>query len=597
MKSATLLSLLAITVFAQLSTAADKPEKPLVAVYDLEGVISESGRQEESLLGLNMDASRPLTLLDLSRSLAKAATDDSLKAVVVDADGAMLDFAQIEELRRQLMTLRDAGKDVWIYTEHLGNGTALLGSAANHFTLMPEADCAFHGINAESMYFKGLLDRMGVRAEVVHIGDFKSFGETFYRTGPSDYAKQQQEQLVDSIYQQLVDGVAAGRKLDPAKVRSIIDDGGINARGMVEAGIADEVLYRTDFVKKLRETYGKDAKFDQEYELPDLDGPQIDGIMDIFKLAFSQGDSSRSREDFIAVVAMDGDITEESIAPLRSEILKLAKNQKAKALVLRVNSPGGSALASELLWEATDEWKSTKKPFVASMGGVAASGGYYISCGADRIFADGGSITGSIGVVGMKFVIADALGKLGVSTHSIQRGKNAGAMSMMREFSEEEAKLVRESMEEVYATFKSRVVEGRGKALKGELEPLAGGRVYSGLQALEIGLVDEIGGLQDAIAHATLQAKLIDPEVRLLPEPKSALEGLFAKPEKKPDDEIIRASVAPGTTAKLRALMIQSGLAGTLPDFAKIALSRLSSRIEAFQETRILMIGPDFDLR
>lgn len=588
---------MAITLFAPISAAADKPEKPLIAVYDLEGMISESGRQDESLLGLDMDASRPLTLLDLSRSLAKAATDDALKAVVVDADGAMLDFAQIEELRRQLILLRDAGKDVWMYTEHLGNGTALLGSAANHFTLMPEADCSFHGINAESMYFKGLLDRMGVQAEVIHIGDFKSFGETFYRTGPSDYAKQQQEQLIDSIYQQLVDGVAEGRKLDPAKVRSVIDDGSINARGMVDAGIADELLYRTDFVKKLRETYGKDAKFDRSYELPDLDGPEIDGIMDILKLAFSQGDSGSSREDFVAVVAMDGDITEESIAPLRSEILKLAKNKKARALVLRVNSPGGSALASELLWEATDEWKSTKKPFVVSMGGVAASGGYYISCGADRIFADGGTITGSIGVVGMKFVISDALEKIGISIHSTQRGKNAGAMSMMRDFSEEEAKLVRKSMEEVYATFKSRIVDGRGKALKGELEPLAGGRVYSGVQALETGLIDEIGGLQDAIAHATLQAKLQNPEVRLLPEPKSALEGLFAKPEKKSDDEIIRATVTPDATAKLRALMIQSGLAGTLPDFAKTALSRLSSRIEAFQETRILMIGPDFDLR
>jgi protease IV len=590
-----LLGLLACSTFA--AAAEEKPVKPKIAVYDLEGVISESGQGSESLLGLSMNPSRPLTMLDLTRSLEKANVDAAVKAVVLDVDGARLDLSQLQEIRGQLLALRASGKDVWMYTEHLANGTALLGSAANHFTLMPEADCKFDGICAESMYFKGLLDKIGVRADVIHIGDFKSFGESFYRTGPSEYAKQQEEKLVDSIFSQIVEGVATGRKMEPAKVRAAIDDGGLTASEIVVAGLADHLMYRTDFVRKLHETYGEDADFDREYELPDLDGPEITGLMDFFKLMFSEANKGKARKDFVAVVALDGDITDESVAPVRTQILKLAKEDKAKALVLRVNSPGGSAKASEVLWEATDEWNATGKPFVVSMGGVAASGGYYVSSAADRIFAGEGTITGSIGVVGMKIVVAEAMEKIGITTSTTQRGKNAGAMSMMRGFSEEEAKLVRDSMTEVYTTFKKRVTDGRGKALKGDLEALAGGRVYSGKDALEIGLIDEIGGLHDAIAWVSGEAKLENPEVKLLPEPKSGLEGLFAQPDKLEDDEIIRASLAPTPATQLRAMIQGSGALDTLPEPAKTAVVRLASRLEAFRKSQVLLIGPDFDLR
>ena len=596
MKHWLLRHLLASALIPLAFAATEKETKPIVAVYDLDGSVSESGQGDPTMFDLAMETSRPLTLHDLSRSLDKATKDDSVKAVVLDADGAELDFAQIQEIRRHLSALRAAGKDVWMYTEHLSNGTALLGSAANHLTLMPEADCSFHGIHAESRYYKGMLDKAGVRAEVIHIGDFTSYGETFYRTGPSEEARKQEEKLIDSIFGQVVAQVAAGRKLAPEKVRAIIDDGSLNAKRIVDAGLADHLMYRTDFVRKLHETYA-DAEFDREYELPDLEGPEITGLMDVFKLMFSDSDSTKARKDFVAVVPVDGDITEDFIAPLRSQILKLAKEPKAKALVLRVNSPGGSALASELLWEATDEWNATGKPFVVSMGGVAASGGYYVASGANRIFAEEGTITGSIGVVGMKFVVGEAFEKLGITTHTIQRGKNAGANSMTRSFSEEETKLVRDSMLEVYGTFKKRVTDGRGKALKGDLEPLAGGRVYSGSQALEIGLVDEIGGLQEAIAHACASAKLDNPEVKLLPEPKSGLEGLFAKPDKGDDDEIIRANVKSDASGMLRSALLETGIANALPATARTSVSRLISRLEAFQNCRVLMLGPDFDLK
>lgn len=586
-------SLLWISPTPGVGAEAEEP-KPIIAVYDLEGPLSESGQADESLLSLTMDSSRPLTMLDLTRSLEKAAADSKVKAVVLDVDGAEIDFSQIQQIRRQLLALRAAEKDVWLYTEQLTNRSALLGSAVNHFTLMPGADCSFNGVHAESMYFKGMLDKMGIRADVVHIGDFKSFGENFYRTGPSDYALKQEEALIDSIFSQIVGQVADGRKLKVDQVRDLIDDGSLTAQKAVDAKLADHLMYRTDFVAKLKETYGESADFDRSYELPDLGGPEITGMMDMFKLMFSGSNKRGYRKDFIAVVALDGDITDESVAPVRTQILKLAKEPKAKALVLRVNSPGGSALASEVLWEATDEWNATGKPFVVSMGGVAASGGYYVSSAADRIFAEEGTITGSIGVVGMKFVLGEAMEKIGITTHTIQRGKNAGLMSLVRGFSEDEAKLVRESMTEVYSIFKKRITDGRGKALKGDLESLAGGRVYSGKEALDVGLVDEIGGLQEAIAHVSREAKLENADVKLLPEPKSPFEGLFAPQKEKDDDEIIRASVAAsGFDSAIQA----SGVLDALPAPARSGVRRLVSRLDAFGKSHILLLGPDLDLR
>lgn len=589
------LTLLAASLLS--AAAADEP-KPIVAIYDLEGLISESGQTEPSLMDISMDTSRPLTTFDVTRSLEKAASDPNVKAVVIDADGAGLELPQIQEIRRRLLTIRAAGKDVWLYSEGLSSGTALLGSAANHFTLMPEADCAFDGIHAESMYFKGLLDKVGVQADVIHIGDFKSYGENYYRTGPSEPARVQEEQLIDSIYSAIVSDVAGGRKLSEAKVRELVDRGTMTATEAKDAGLADELLYRTGFNAKVRETYGADADYDFGYQLPDLDGPQIEGMMDIVELMFSSGKKTKSRKDYVAVVALEGDITDESIAPVREEILRLRKDEKAKALVLRVNSPGGSALASEVLWEATSQWKSTGRPFIVSMGGVAASGGYYVSSSADRIFAESGTITGSIGVVGMKFVLGGAMEKLGITTHSIQRGKNAGTDSMARAFSPEESELIRKSMTQVYGTFKKRVEDGRKDKLKGELESLAGGRVYSGTKALEIGLVDELGGLGEAIAFAAKQAKLETPEAKLVPEPKSAFEGIFSneKPGDLNDDELIRAKGLPGPAAQLRQSLLQNPAFSALPASAREGIERLASRMNAFRHTEILLLGPELKI-
>ncbi len=584
-----------LAFFAVLSLSiAAADEKSIVAVYDLEGALSESGRQQPSLLSFGMEATRPLTLFDLTRSLAKAAGDPQVKAVVVDVDDASMGLSQIQEIHRRLQAIRAAGKDVWLYTDVYSHGTALLGSAANHFTLMPEGHVSFSGIHSESMYFKGLLDKAGVVADVIHIGDFKSFGEEFYRTGPSDFAKEQQEELIDGIFGQITAPVAEGRKIAAEKVREMVDRGTFTAAEAKEAGLVDELKHRTDFSAAVKAAY-PDAKFDRDYELPDLGGPKIEGMMDVFRLMF-QGDKSKSgKTDYVAVVALEGGISNESVAPVRGEILKLLKDDHAKALVLRVDSPGGSALASEVLWEATDEWKASGRPFVVSMGGVAASGGYYVSSGAERIFAEAGTITGSIGVVGMKLVLGGTMEKLGISTHVTQRGKNAGAMSMFKPFSEEEAELLRRSMLDVYGTFKKRVQDGRDGRLKGDLEALAGGRVYTGTRALEIGLVDEIGGLYEAIAYVAEKAGIESGAARLSPEPKSPFEGLFSKPEKS-EDEIVRMGRAPLPVAVAVAGIFGEAKLSALPGPARDAVTRVAQRIESCSDGAIQLIGPEISI-
>jgi protease-4 len=581
----------ALSLLAALPLAAAE-EKPVVAIYDLEGVISESGRAEASLLGLDMAPTRPLTLFDLTRSLKKAAADPQVKAVVVDADDASLGLPQLQEIHRRLQAVRAAGKDVWLYTDSYSNATALLGAAANHFTLMPEGDVSFSGLYSESMYFKGLLDKAGVVADVIHIGDFKSFGEQYYRTGPSDFAKQQTEELIGGIFDQLVSEISEGRKVPAEKLRELIDLGTFTPQQAKEAGLVDELKHRTDFSAAVKAAY-EGAEFDRGYELPDLEGPEISGMMDIFKLMFQSSKSKSGRGDYIAVVPFEGEISSQSIAPVRAQVLKLLKDDKAKALVLRVDSPGGSALASEVLWEATDEWKASGRPFVVSMGGVAASGGYYISSGADRIFAEEGTVTGSIGVVGMKLVMGGAMEKLGITSHATQRGKNAGAQSMFRPFSPEESRLVRDSMLQVYGTFKRRIEAGRGERLKGELEGMAGGRVFTGARALELGLVDELGGLGEAIAYAAEKSGVDADAIKLVPEPKSPLEGLFAQPEKPEPGEIVRMGTTASPVAEAVRATLGDAKLSTLPAPAREALGEVLQRIESCADGTVQLIGPE----
>jgi protease-4 len=296
----------------------------------------------------------------------------------------------------------------------------------------------------------------------------------------------------------------------------------------------------------------------------------------------------------IAVVHVDGMIVDgksEEGGPLgrtagsttlRRALDKAAEDEAIKAVVLRVDSPGGSALASEVIWGATQRVRAAK-PFVVSMGNVAASGGYYISCGAERIFADPGTITGSIGIVGGKLVTTGMWDKLGVHWYSNHRGEHAQLFSTAREFTEHERREVYRLMNETYGTFKQRVTDGRGNRIRGDLEALAGGRVYTGVEALEIGLVDELGGLDEAIAYAARQAHVSDYDIQILPPPKTLMDIL--KEAFGLDDE----TEISATRAAWR--QADSLLQAALPALAHLDPPRAAALLTGLQRAEMLMQG------
>jgi len=564
-----------------------------IPVYDLTGVITEGGQAETNLFGFDPNPQRPITHFDIVTSLERAVESEEVPAVVVELDQAGFSFAQLEEIRRKMLAVQKAGKEVWLYTDNLSFQTALLGSAATEVVLNPEGGVMMSGLHSENLYFKGLLDKLGVLVDVVHIGDFKSAGENFYRKGPSEAAQKQSGLLLDSLYNTLVTEIAQGREITRDSLHAFIDRGVVTAEEAQKAGLVDRLQSRTDFVTTLEEKYGEEAIFDRSYVRNGEEDPEIKGFFDLMKLLFNSKKSSVLDEPYLGVVVLDSAISFASIEPVRSEVLKLVHDEMCKALVLRVNSPGGSALASEVLWEALDEFSQTERPFIVSMGSVAASGGYYVASGADMIFAEPMTITGSIGVVGMKVALGEMMDSIGVTTHEMKRGAHADLYNSTRRFSPVEREMVRESMLEVYDVFKQRIIDGRGERLVGELEPLAGGRVYSGRDALRVGLVDEVGGLGEAMTHARELAELDSLNTILLPRPKSPFDTLFPQSlDEDEGEEFISLGKAGEPLSLLEGWMSQDVAFKFLPIEKRQQVDLHLSQLQSLQQDRIQLIAP-----
>lgn len=584
----------ALVSFAGLVTMASGSESEVaIPVYDFTGMISESGLVEASLLNFDPNPQRPLTHYDVVTSMQRAADDEEIPAIVVEVDQAGFSLAQLQEIKRCMLEVKEAGKEVWLYADSLNFKTAILGAAASQFVLNPEGDVSLSGLHSESMYFKGLLDKVGVEVDVVHIGDFKSAGENFYRTAPSEASLKQNTLLLDSLYNSMVTEIAVGRGMTRDSLRDFVDRGVSTAKAAKNLGLVDRLQYRTDLVNELQEGKTREEEyFDRSYVRDGVKEPEIDGFFDLMKLMFSSGKDKSPKEDYVAVVVFEGGIDFATIEPVREEVLRLVDDEKCQALVLRVNSPGGSALASEILWEALDEFSQTERPLVVSMGAVAASGGYYISSGADVIFAEPMSITGSIGVVGMKLAMGDVLEKVGITTHEIKKGKHADLYNSTRPFSPTERQMVRRSMQGVYRTFKKRITDGRGERLTQNLEKLAGGRVYSGLDALRVGLVDELGGLNDAIAKAAELAELEEVKTLMFPEPKSAFDSLFGTEESSGSDHFLSMEAPASEVSLMDVLLPQQAALGLLPAEKQREVVEGLRFLQSMQEDRIQLIAP-----
>jgi protease IV len=561
------------------------PPKPKIAVFRLAGDLTELPPDETFSFG----AVTGISLRDLLERMKKAEGDSNVKAVVFLHEAGSVGAAQAEELRAAMARLRKAGKEIYAHADSLTMREYVLLSGASRLSVAPTADLWITGLFGEAPYLRGLLDKLGVKPEFLHCGAYKSAGEIFMRDGPSPEAEAMQNWLLDGIYSSSIALIASGRGVSPDRVREWIDGGPYTAERANDAGLIDAVEQRQDFEGVLKGKYGQDVVFDKKYgqkQNPTLDLSSPFAFFKLWGEMMGQGQKKSPSKPGVGIVYVEGPITlgggqasllssaEATSSKIRKALDQAARDDSIKAVVLRVNSPGGSAVASEIILDATRRVKA-KKPFVVSMGDVAGSGGYYVACASDVIFADESTITASIGVVGGKLATRDMWKKVGVTFKSYKRGENAGLLASGDPFTKGERERIQAWMDEVYKVFKGHVRSIRGTRLKKPLDDLVGGRVFTGKQALELGLIDKIGGLGDAIAHVAGQAKLTDYDVRIVPAPKNFLEQLIEETSGASDD-------SPGVD--LRSRLMAAG-PGSLVDLALPLIRHLDpSRVAAVKD-------------
>lgn len=537
-RSRVLLAVLLLGLTANAMTAHGAPT--VVPVFELSGAITEKPAAEDFPFAMSTSES----LYTLIERMDKAAADEKVGAVVILLDGASIGLGQAQEIRAAMNRLQVAGKTVYTHTDTFAStGGYGLMCGAGHISMTPTGYLFITGIHAEQMYLRGLLDKLGVVPDFVACGAYKSAAETFMRSGPSPAADEMYTWLYDGFYDSFVNLIASGRHVPDEKAKAWIDMGLISSETAKAEGMIDAVEHRDAFIARIKEQVGDKMKLDKKYgkKLPptvDLNSPFA--VMNLYmQLLTGPKTSKASTRDAIAIVYVEGNILDgkpESSPfgvaegaysdPIRKALDKAASDPRVKGVVLRVNSPGGSAVASEVMLNAAKKL-ATQKPIVVSMGNVAASGGYYVACCSDTIFADPGTITGSIGVLGGKVSTTAMWDKVGINFHSHSRGKRAAMLSSSRIFTDDERTHFSDWMHEVYGVFKKHVTDVRGDRLKKPIDDLAGGRVFTGKQAFELGLVDHLGGLKDAIHFVAAKAGVGDYEVRPIPEPTNFLEVLL----------------------------------------------------------------------
>jgi protease-4 len=482
------------------------------------------------------------TLRSMQERIRKAAKDENVKALVLHMEGFSAPWNEQNELRQTISEFKKSGKKVYCYVETASMGGYLVATACDEVILPPVGGLEITGVHFEMPFFKDLFDKVGVKGDVVPLGDFKAAGEPFSRSKMSDANRKQWEKMADDYYEILAESIAASRKgFDVAKAKTAIDTGLYTPKQAVETGLADKISYLAETINDIKKSLHNDKLAIHKDYGKSKDEIDLSNPFALLKLLTPQKDAKLSDKPKLALIYANGAIeTGKSSYGMMGEsmgsttmvelIRKAADEPSVKAIVLRVDSPGGSALASDLIWKET---VNCKKPVIVSMGAVAGSGGYYISCGADKIFAEPGTITGSIGVISMRLVTGGLFEKVGVNTEVVMRGKHSDFGSMTREFTSEERQMLVGMMTDVYDTFLSRVLEGRKKAgkefTKDELKKYAGGRIWTGRTAKEIGLIDEVGTLEDAIAHAKKKVNL-EGDVEIWTQPKgkgSFLDSLF----------------------------------------------------------------------
>lgn len=482
---------------------------------ELDFVLGELGG--ESQMGLN----------DILANLDKAKDDDRIEGIFLDLSVIPAWGATLKEIRDKIVDFKD-GSDKWVvcYAEYMNQGTYYIASVADEVYLYPEGYMEMSGLSMERMYFKGLFEKLGIEMQVIRGSDneYKSAVEPFTRTNMSDAAKEQTIAWVGDLWKVYIQEIAESRSLSIDKMNLICDSLLIREpEDAVKQGLADGTMYRDEMMVLIKDKL--ELEEDDKIEFASFSKYTNARVKKTRKKDSDDDDKKFEKRDKIAVVYAEGEIrsgeNEEGIGSdvLAKAIRQAREDSTVKAIVLRVNSPGGSALASDVIWREAVLAQETK-PFIVSMGNVAASGGYYISCAADKIFAQENTITGSIGVFGMVPNMKEFWNeKMGITFDGIKTNHYADLGTTSRAMSETEIAIVQDMIDNIYDDFTMRVAEGRDMSQEDVVE-IAKGRVWSGIQAKENGLIDEFGGIDEAIDEAADMAGLDDFRLVSYPETK-----------------------------------------------------------------------------
>ena len=464
----------------------------------------------------------PPTVRSVTEALRKAKVDTRVTGVVIRPSGTAALWAKVQEVRDAIIDFRSSGKPIIAYLEQGGEQEFYLASAADQVFLMPTASLDLTGMATYELFLRGTLDKIGAYPDALHVGDYKTASNIYTETGYTPAHREMAESLNRDLYDQLVQGLAEGRHKSEDEIRALIDHGPFLPEDAVRAGLIDDVAYEDELDDKARLATGTPRWLqDSDYRrvssrsLGLNRGPRIAVLYAVGMIS-----TGRSSDDSTQVLG-----SETVVESLR----KARADSSIKAIVLRIDSPGGSAIASDVIWREVMLTREVK-PVIASMSDVAASGGYYIAMPAHQIVAEPATLTGSIGVVMVKFVIDGTLTKLGVNIDQVTAGRYADMYSPVRPFTPEERAKVEGQMQATYEAFVEKAAAGR-QTTPERIDAVAQGRVWTGKQAKELGLVDELGGLQRAIAIAKSRAQIDeDDEVELViyPQRKSIYELMQA---------------------------------------------------------------------
>jgi protease-4 len=471
-----------------------------VLVLRLSGELPEKPPMElPSFVG---DDHTPLTVIGVWSALEKAAADARIRAVVLQPEGLSAGWAKLEELRLDIQKFKKSGKPVFAYLRQPGTREYYVACGADRIYLGPSEPVMVKGLRAEMMFFKKTLDKLGVSMEIEHAGKYKDFGDMFTRSDMSPETREVMTSVVDDLYANLVEGIAAGRRKSPEEVRAIIDQGPFTAPQALKAGLVDALRFEDQLWGELKDKIKAEPSrvSMDKYSRITAESLGLEGKSHI-ALVVGEGDMLRGNPG-------DDGAGENSLTSYGfNKLLRRVENDSlVKGVVVRIDSPGGEVTASDEIWRQMN-LLSKKKPVVISMSDAAASGGYFMAMTGDPIVAYAATLTGSIGVVFGKPNLHGLYDKLGITKEAIQRGKNAGIDSDYTPLSPDERAKLKEGIDETYQDFVSKVADARHRKFA-EIEPLAQGRVWLGSQAKVRGLVDEIGGLDKAIEMVKQKAKI-----------------------------------------------------------------------------------------